>query len=157
MPKSFRERFLAEAGERPYEWAVSLGLSKDLVTAVKRGDDDYQPIRRTLDKIASATGRSVSWWLTGDDGVSATSDASESKATAPTKAAVAGVVAAGSSSVDIRKLELAIQALDEWEATRNISIPTDRRPAVIAVLYDFLVKSNGEGSTGIDVVLRALG
>lgn len=75
----------------------------------------------------------------------------------PIAVKVVGAIAAGSSRVDIRKLELAIQALGEWETTRNVSVAAERRPAVIAVLYDFLVKSDADGAEGLDVVLRALG
>lgn len=71
-------------------------------------------------------------------------------------AKIAGAVAGGSSQVDVRKLELAIRAVDEWERTRNATIAAERRPAVIAVLYEFLVRSNGQ-EDALDVVLRALG
>lgn len=150
MPKSFRERFVEAAGEHPYAWAVARGLPKDLVTAVMRGGDEYRPIRRTLQKLADATDKSVSWWLTGEE------QSSEGAIRVPQPAPVIGTVAGGSSRVDIRKLELAIKALETWESTRQLAIAAERRPAVIAVLYDFLVKSEDEGTDGIDVVLRAL-
>lgn len=140
-----------EAGEHPYAWVTSIGLPKDLATAVIRGSDDYQPIRRTLTKLAQATGKSVEWWLTGEEGLG--------PAAAPQKplAPVVGTIAAGTGEVDVRKLELAIQALDVWEETRNLKVASERRPAVIAVLYQFLVKSDQQGPEAVDVVLRALG
>lgn len=70
---------------------------------------------------------------------------------------VIGTVAGGSNRVDVTKLELAIKALNEWETTRNLSISAERRPAIIAILYDYLVKSEEEGGDGIEVVFRALG
>lgn len=70
---------------------------------------------------------------------------------------VIGTVAGGSKRVDVAKLELAIKALAEWETTRNLSIAAERRPAVIAILYDYLVKSEEEGGDGMEVVFRALG
>ena len=153
MPENFRDRFLREAGDRPYAWAVSKGLPKDLVTAVMRGSADYQPIRRTLAKLADASGKSVGWWLTGEDGdVPAVQDAQQRPA-----AGIAGTIARGTGQVDVHKLELAIKAVDEWEKTRDAKIDAERRPAVIAVLYEFLVKSEGAGDAAIDVVLRALG
>lgn len=71
--------------------------------------------------------------------------------------AVAGTVVAGTGKVDIRKLELAMKALNEWEQSRGLTVAQERRPAVVAVLYDYLVKSEGESSDEIAVVLRALG
>ncbi|MBA5605866.1 hypothetical protein H3H36_10895 [Duganella sp. FT3S] len=72
-------------------------------------------------------------------------------------APVVGTIVRGSSQVDMHKLELAIKAVDTWEQTRDAKIDADRRPAVITVLYEFLVKSEGSDDAAIDVVLRALG
>lgn len=65
-----------------------------------------------------------------------------------------GTIAAGSSTVDPAKLELAIRAVDEWELERGIKIDKERRPAVIAILYDHLQRG---GEEQMSVVLRALG
>ncbi|MYM80568.1 hypothetical protein GTP44_01160 [Duganella sp. FT50W] len=154
MPENFRERFLKEAGERPYAWAATMGLPKDLVTAVIRGGEDYQPIRRTLTKLAEATGKSVAWWQTGEEGESSGLPA---KAAQPPAKSLAGTIAGGTGQVNVLQLELAIKAVDKWEQTRDAKIDPERRPAVIAVLYEFLSKSENAGDAAIDVVLRALG
>lgn len=159
MPKNFRERFIQEAGEHPYAWAASVGLPKDLVSAVMRGAEDYQPIRRTLQRLALATGKSAEWWLTGDEPTQP-----EPPLTAPSglrvKAApVAGTIVSGSNQVDLVKLELAMRALSEWELERNLVVNAERRPAVVALLYDYLVKAQaeGKGTEALDIVLRAIG
>lgn len=74
-------------------------------------------------------------------------------------AQVVGTVAGGTNRVDTVKLELAIRALTEWEAERSIKVPDDRRPAVIAILYDYLQNAPelNEGEKAMAVVLRALG
>lgn len=73
---------------------------------------------------------------------------------------VAGTVAGGSNRVDVRKLELAMHALNEWESTRGLVISAERRPAVIAILYDYLVKADEDGgdrtAEGLEVFFRAL-
>lgn len=69
---------------------------------------------------------------------------------------VAGTIAGGTAEVDLRKLELAIKALEEVEERQGVRIAAERRPAVIAVLYQFLVKSESQGTEALDVVLRAL-
>lgn len=71
---------------------------------------------------------------------------------------VAGTVVAGTSRVDPVKLELAIRALTEWEAERGVKVPEDRRPAVIALLYDYVQNSLGENTdSALALVLRAIG
>jgi hypothetical protein len=70
---------------------------------------------------------------------------------------VVGTIAAGSAQVDPQKLELAIRALGEWEVERGLKVSEERRPAVIAVLYDYLQKAEGEGTEAMALVLRALG
>ncbi|MFZ6644456.1 hypothetical protein ACO0LO_01965 [Undibacterium sp. TJN25] len=149
MQKSFKQRFLEEAGEHPYAWVVALGLPKDLVSAVARGNDDYRPIQRTLKKLADATGKSVTWWLTGDDGADTKKE--------QTSATVVGTVAAGSARVDVHKLELAVKALTDWEVARGKPVSDERRPAVIAVLYDYIVSHPGKEQEGLATVLRAIG
>jgi Mu DNA-binding domain len=77
---------------------------------------------------------------------------------APTVAKVVGAIAAGSSKVDPAMLEIAMRALTEWEAERDITVAPERRPAVIAILYDYLQDAEaGEGAEAMAVVLRALG
>lgn len=77
---------------------------------------------------------------------------------APIAAKVIGAIAAGSSKVDPVKLETAIRALNEWEIERNVKVNSDRRPAVIAILYDYLQNAEEEGGEeAMAVVLRALG
>lgn len=73
---------------------------------------------------------------------------------APAETKVAGAIAAGSSQVDTKKLELAMRALAEWETERGVKVDDERRPAVIAVLYDYL-QSGKEDQ--VEVLLRALG
>ena len=74
----------------------------------------------------------------------------------PAPTPIAGTVVAGSAKVDLEKLELAMRALTEWESTRNVTISAERRPAVVAVLYDYLVQSEGEVTSAMEVVFRAL-
>jgi hypothetical protein len=77
---------------------------------------------------------------------------------APIAAKVIGAIAAGSSKVDPVKLELAIRALSEWEVERQVKVAEDRRPAVIAILYDYLQNADVDGGEeAMAVVLRALG
>lgn len=77
----------------------------------------------------------------------------------PQETGIAGTVVAGTSKVDTVKLELAIRALTEFEAERGIKVSDERRPAVIAILYDYLQNSPelAEGEKAMGVVLRALG
>lgn len=72
---------------------------------------------------------------------------------------VIGNVVAGSSKVDTVKLELAIRALTEWEVEKGVKVSHERRPAVIAILYDYLQNAPelAEGEKAMAVVLRALG
>lgn len=155
MPQNFRERFIQEAGEHPYAWATSIGLPKDLVSAVLRSAEDYQPIRRTLLKLSQATGKSVGWWLTGVE----TDAPTEALTPGAASSKVAGTIVSGSNQVDLAKLELAMRALSEWEVERGLTVSADRRPAVVALLYDYLVKAEAEGKglEAIDIVLRAIG
>lgn len=70
---------------------------------------------------------------------------------------VAGYVVGGSSQVDPAMLESAIRALAEWEAEKGIRVSDERRPAVIAILYDYAQRSFGtDGGSAMAVVLRAL-
>lgn len=81
-----------------------------------------------------------------------------SQPTKPSVERVAGTIAAGSSKVDPAKLELAIRALSEWEIERNVKVDPARRPAVIAILYDYLQNSvEEESQEAMSMVLRALG
>lgn len=162
MGESFRQRFLREAGEHPYAWAASHGLPKDLVTAVVRGKDDYQPIRRTLKKLAEATGRSAEWWISGEDSTPARpSPGGRPKCVAQAEAPyhvsnVVGTVAGGSALVDARKLQLVIKAVTEWEDENNLDIDPERRSAVIAFLYDYMQKSGDDGEQALNEALRAI-
>jgi hypothetical protein len=77
----------------------------------------------------------------------------------PQIARVVGTIAAGSSKVDTEKLALAIRALDEFEAERGIKVSAERRPVVIAILYDYLQSAPEmqEGEKAMAMVLKALG
>lgn len=71
---------------------------------------------------------------------------------------VVGHVAAGRSKVDTAKLELAMRALFEWERERDIKVADDRRPAVIALLYEHLEGIEAEeAQEAMAMVLRAVG
>jgi hypothetical protein len=76
----------------------------------------------------------------------------------PIAAKVIGAIAAGPSKVDPVKLETAIRALNKWEVERQVKVAEDRRPAVIAILYDYLQNADVDGGEeAMAVVLRALG
>lgn len=154
MSESFKQRFLSEAGERPYAWALSKGLSKDLVTAVVRGSDDYRPIKRTLEKLAYATGKTVQWWLTGEDGRVDSTASSDPAAGA--RQSVAGTIVAGSGRVDIALLEAAMEALAKFEAKRGVTIEAERRSAVIALLYDILAQEEDGSESRLETMFRAI-
>ncbi len=68
---------------------------------------------------------------------------------------VVGTIAAGSAEVDPEMLEAAVIALEEWAQEKGIVIPPDRKAAIIAVLYDYLVK--GAGEEEIARFMRAVG
>lgn len=145
MAESFRSRFLREAGERPYAWGASLGLPKTLVTAVLRGGEDYRPIRRTLEKLAAASGKSVDWWLTGEERVYTAPAEKAAPATAEqqrTSYAVPSIAAGGRADPEL--LALAVRALEEWATERRLEIDPKRKGAIISVLYDYLRKGADE-------------
>lgn len=71
--------------------------------------------------------------------------------------ALVGTVVSGSNKVDLQKLELAITALTNWERKRGVAFDTERRSAVIALLYDYLVLHEDDGLEAMDRVLRAVG
>lgn len=79
--------------------------------------------------------------------------------TVPETGAVAGTIVAGHAQGDLDRIQLVVRAVTEWEAERGVKISDERRPAVIAVLYDYLKKAEeaGEGSAGLDRFLAALG
>ena len=82
----------------------------------------------------------------------------ETSHAAPQISKVVGHVAAGRSKVDTAKLELAMRALSEWEKERNIKVADDRRPAVIALLYEHLEGIEAEeAQEAMALVLRAVG
>jgi hypothetical protein len=139
MPSSFRQRFLLEAGEHPYAWVSELGLPKDLVSAVLRGGEDYRPIRRTLKRLAEATGKSAEWWLTGKE-VEQVPNAVARDA----PVAIRGHIASGMKA-DPELLALAVRALEEWAAENGVVIDPARKGAIISVLYDYLEKGAGSG------------
>ena len=72
---------------------------------------------------------------------------------------VVGAVVAGSAQGDMDRIQLVVRAVSEWEAERGVKISDDRRPAVIAVLYDYVKKAeeSGEAELGIERFLKALG
>lgn len=77
---------------------------------------------------------------------------------APPIAKVAGFVAAGRLSLDGTKLATALRALEEWEKSRGVTIATERKAAVITILYDYLeAAEEGEGEEAMAKVLKALG
>lgn len=69
---------------------------------------------------------------------------------------VAGTIVRGTNKIDPDKLQLAIKALSDWEGKRAIEMDAERRSAVIALLYDYLVLHEDEGADAMDRVLRAL-
>jgi len=94
--------------------------------------------------------------------VEATTEASQTPAErmlAPNKGAVVGAVVAGSAQGDMDRIQLVVRAVSEWERERGVKISDDRRPAVIAVLYDYVKKAeeSGEAELGIERFLKALG
>jgi len=72
---------------------------------------------------------------------------------------VVGAVVAGSAQGDMDRIQLVVRAVSEWEAERGVKISEDRRPAVIAVLYDYVKKAQetGDADLGIERFLKALG
>lgn len=58
---------------------------------------------------------------------------------APTHAAMAGATVA-----DPQLLTFAIRAFEEWAAARQLVITPERKAAIIALLYDYLVRGAGE-------------
>lgn len=145
MTDSFRSRFLKEAGERPYAWVAAIGLPKTLVTAVLRGGEDYRPIKRTVEKLAFATGKSVTWWLTGEE--HGAIEPAEKAAPAVveqerTPNTVPSIAAGGRADPEL--LALAVRALEEWAAERHLEIDPKRKGAIISVLYDYLRKGADE-------------
>ncbi|ANJ73516.1 hypothetical protein A9Y76_14035 [Ralstonia insidiosa] len=55
-------------------------------------------------------------------------------------AKVVGTVVAGTSKVDPKLLQLAEEALEEWQRERGLRLDAQRRYAVVAVLYDYLAR-----------------
>jgi hypothetical protein len=110
---------------------------------------EYEVPAKYLSKIQgdeSAGGREALANLAG-------STKSPEKAVSSADDTVAGTITRGGMA-DVKLLEIAMRALDEWEVERGIKISKERRPAVIAILYDYLQKGNKDA---VDVVLRALG
>jgi len=50
-----------------------------------------------------------------------------------------------------------MRALNEWEQERGVKVAEERRPAVIAILYDYLQRSDEDSPEALSVVFRALG
>lgn len=84
------------------------------------------------------------------------SGTSRQPAIATSVPALAGTIVRG-QKVDTERLELAITALSNWEAKRNIQIDAGRRSAIIALLYDYLMTHEEDGDEAMDLVLRAIG
>jgi hypothetical protein len=71
------------------------------------------------------------------------------------KKVVAGTIAAGSKDVDTKVLADVVAALESWAAARKVIIPSDRKAALIAVLYDYV--SKGADAEKVNQFLQALG
>jgi phage repressor protein C with HTH and peptisase S24 domain len=61
---TFRARFSAVAGSKPYAWGKDVGLDKAFITNCLRSTD--RPQQKNLEKLAAATGIHQEWWLHGD-------------------------------------------------------------------------------------------
>ena len=149
MSESFKDRFLREAGDRPYAWAVAHGLPKDLVTAVMRGGADYRPIQRTLKKLAEATGKSAHWWITGQPdpdpapGESLADIYEAARGTSLSAPALVQAVASGHRA-DPDTLALCIRVVEEWISANDLEIDANRKGAIVSVLYDYAEKGAGD-------------
>lgn len=75
----------------------------------------------------------------------------------PHVAEVAAAYIVGGARVEPAKLELVMRALQEWEQERSVKIAEERRPAVIALLYDYVQNAEGDAKDAMAVVFRALG
>jgi hypothetical protein len=62
---------------------------------------------------------------------------------------------AGGGLADPKLLTLAIQAFEEWAAERKLEVPTDRKAAIISVLYDYLAK--GADQSAVERFLQVVG
>lgn len=164
MGESFRQRFLKEAGDKPYAWAAKYNLPKALVTAVLRGDDTYKPINRTLNLIVKNTGKSISWWLTGECEESTPHKINQSSAPYQTgpdlvvqdeegKATI--VKFKKSPPVNKDLMAIAVQALDEFVEERRLVLAPDRKGAILTFLYNYLLQE-GDIEDATDI-LRAVG
>jgi hypothetical protein len=67
---------------------------------------------------------------------------------------IAGTIAAG-GKVDPELLQLVVQTLEDWAKERRVEIPSDRKAALIAVLYDYA--SKGANLHEMTRLLQAVG
>ena len=169
MSESFRQRFLKEAGDRPYAWAAKHDLPKGLVIGVLRGDNSYTPINRTFRLLAEKTGKSENWWRTGKDEEPAPSTVNQEQVTHHTegnvagyaeqpqseKAEVIGQIVAGRSKIDKELLAAATQALEEFLEENHLEIKPEKKGAVIAFMYDYMA-SDGDADAVIDMLKAVL-
>lgn len=74
---------------------------------------------------------------------------------APTETApVVGTIVAGSSDIDLQKLQMVETVLEEALRARGLEIDPARRGAVVAFLYDYAMK--GGNQDGILMAIKAL-
>ncbi|MEN2427224.1 hypothetical protein AA0N74_14330 [Chromobacterium vaccinii] len=67
---------------------------------------------------------------------------------------VAGTIVAGSSAIDLQKLQMVETVLEEALRARGLEIDPARRGAVVAFLYDYAMK--GGNQDGILMAIKAL-
>ncbi|MBX9267691.1 hypothetical protein [Chromobacterium violaceum] len=67
---------------------------------------------------------------------------------------LAGTIVAGSSDIDLSKLQMVETVLDEALRARGLEIAPERRGAVVAFLYDYAMK--GGNQDGILMAIKAL-
>ncbi|AXE33089.1 hypothetical protein [Chromobacterium phragmitis] len=71
-----------------------------------------------------------------------------------TESNVAGTIVAGSSAIDLQKLQMVETVLEEALRARGLEIDPARRGAVVAFLYDYVMK--GGNQEGILMAIKAL-
>ncbi|MGC0151225.1 DNA-binding protein [Chromobacterium vaccinii] len=72
----------------------------------------------------------------------------------PEESSIAGTIVAGSSAIDLQKLQMVETVLEEALRARGLVIDPERRGAVVAFLYDYAMK--GGNQEGILMAIKAL-
>lgn len=68
---------------------------------------------------------------------------------------VAGTIAAGEEA-DVKLVELAVRALEEWLQARGLQLEPERKSAIVAVLYKYLRARKDASMEDIEQFLRAI-